>query len=194
LERIKGEIEFKLVGASGSGKTTLVKLLLKYYLPEKGEILIDSYNILDIESESLRNRIGYVPSITEKMFQETLDFISQKITTVIIAHRLSTIRRCDRIVVMEKGSIVESGTHTELINRKGQYYGLWQSQVGENFPFGSKGRFPKPDFMIKKGSRPKLKSECYVRLELLRNARNYSTLCWKSWTCDKIGSLFSPHS
>ncbi len=50
-----------LVGESGSGKTTLAKLLLKYYLPEKGEILIDDYNIKDISYGSLRNRIGYVP-------------------------------------------------------------------------------------------------------------------------------------
>lgn len=50
-----------LVGESGSGKTTLAKLLLKYYLSEKGEILIDGYNIQDLSYESLRARIGYVP-------------------------------------------------------------------------------------------------------------------------------------
>jgi ABC-type bacteriocin/lantibiotic exporter with double-glycine peptidase domain len=59
--KIKPQERIAFIGASGSGKTTLVKLLLKYYLPEKGEILIDSYNIQDIDIESLRNRIGYVP-------------------------------------------------------------------------------------------------------------------------------------
>ena len=50
-----------LVGESGSGKTTLAKLLLKYYLVQEGEILIDDYNIKDLSYKSLRDRIGYVP-------------------------------------------------------------------------------------------------------------------------------------
>ena len=58
---IKPGEKVALVGESGSGKTTLVKLLLKYYLPEQGELLIDGYNIQDINLESLRNKIGYIP-------------------------------------------------------------------------------------------------------------------------------------
>ena len=50
-----------LVGESGSGKTTLAKLLLKYYLVQEGDILIDDYNIKDLSYRSLRDRIGYVP-------------------------------------------------------------------------------------------------------------------------------------
>jgi len=50
-----------MVGESGSGKTTLAKLLLKYYLVQEGEILIDDYNIKDLSYKSLRDRIGYVP-------------------------------------------------------------------------------------------------------------------------------------
>lgn len=245
LAKVKGEIEFKnvdfrygtrqlvledislkirpgekvaLIGASGSGKTTLVKLLLKYYLPEKGEIIIDGYNIQDISAASIRDRIGYVPqeiflfsgtireniafghpgasleeiiaaakqaqahefinelplryetlvgerglnlsggqrqrigiaramlkqpdllildeatsnldSITEKAFQETIESIGQNLTVIIIAHRLSTIRRCDKIVVLEKGKIVESGSHYELLAKKEKYYRLWQEQIG----------------------------------------------------------------
>lgn len=246
LKKLKGEIEFKkvdfrygtrelvledinlkikpgekvaLVGASGSGKTTLVKMLLKYYLPEKGEVIVDGYNIQDIGTESIRERIGYVPqeiflfsgtireniafgnsgalieeiieaakqaqahefinelplryetlvgergstlsggqrqrigiarailkkpdllildeatsnldSITEKAFHETIESISQNLTAIIIAHRLSTIRRCDKIVVMEKGKIIESGSHHELLTKKEKYYQLWQEQIGE---------------------------------------------------------------
>lgn len=49
---------------------------------------------------------------------------------LIIAHRLSTIRHCDCIFVMEKGSIVEQGTHDDLMKKHGQYYSLWQMQQG----------------------------------------------------------------
>ena len=48
-------------------------------------------------------------------------------TAFIIAHRLSTIRECDLILVMDKGSIVEQGTHNELIEKKGFYYKLYNS-------------------------------------------------------------------
>jgi len=208
-----------LVGESGSGKTTLVKLLLKYYLTEEGEILIDDYNIKDISYESLRNRIGYVPqdvllfsgtireniafgmnnvsmeevveaakkskahdfinklplryetmvgergsnlsggqkqriaiarailknpdilildeatsnldTATEQAIHQTIDRVSQDITTIIIAHRLSTILSCDKIIVLEDGKIAEMGSHEELLARKGKYYNLWKSQTLE---------------------------------------------------------------
>lgn len=208
-----------LVGESGSGKTTLVKLLLKYYLTEEGEILIDDYNIKDISYESLRNRIGYVPqdvllfsgtireniafgmnnvsmeevveaakkskahdfinklplryetmvgergsnlsggqkqriaiarailknpdilildeatsnldTATEQAIHQTIDRVSQDITTIIIAHRLSTILSCDKIIVLEDGKIAGMGSHEELLARKGKYYNLWKSQTLE---------------------------------------------------------------
>lgn len=49
---------------------------------------------------------------------------------LIIAHRLATVKNCDQILVMEQGEIVEQGTHEELIEKKGQYYGLWEIQQG----------------------------------------------------------------
>ena len=69
-------------------------------------------------------------AVTEKAIQETIDSYSEQMTTIIIAHRLSTIRRCDRIFVMEKGNIIESGSHDELMALKNGYYrGLYQAQT-----------------------------------------------------------------
>ena len=70
-------------------------------------------------------------TVTEKAIQETLDTYCDGMTTIIIAHRLSTIRRCDRIFVMEKGKIVESGSHDELMTKpNGHYRGLYLAQIG----------------------------------------------------------------
>ncbi|KAK9475861.1 P-loop containing nucleoside triphosphate hydrolase protein [Lipomyces japonicus] len=65
---------------------------------------------------------------SEVVVQEALDRASKDRTTIVIAHRLSTIKDADLIVVMSKGEIVESGTHTELLLKKGNYFDLVQSQ------------------------------------------------------------------
>lgn len=71
-------------------------------------------------------------AVTEKAIQNTIDSYSQGMTTIIIAHRLSTIRRCDQIYVMDKGKIVESGSHEELMGKDGGYYrGLYGAQMGD---------------------------------------------------------------
>ena len=54
----------------------------------------------------------------------------RKKTMLIIAHRLATVKNCDKIIVMDKGKIVEQGTHKELLEKKGQYYRLWEMQQG----------------------------------------------------------------
>ena len=67
---------------------------------------------------------------SERIILENLrDFLSNQ-TTLVIAHRLSTIRDADLIIVMEKGQIVESGTHAQLINHKGMYHRLVNRQLG----------------------------------------------------------------
>ncbi|MCG8572751.1 MAG: peptidase domain-containing ABC transporter [Spirochaetes bacterium] len=222
---IKAGDKVAIVGESGSGKTTLAKLLLKYYLPKEGEILIDNNNIKDLQTENLRNKTGYVPqdiflfsgsireniafgqrdanfenivdaaqsamahsfindmplrydtmvgergatlsggqkqrlalariilkkpnmiildeatsnldSIAEKAIHETIDKISNGVTTIIIAHRLSTIMRCNKIVVLEKGRICEFGSHSQLLNNNGKYSELWNVQLNPvDYPVG----------------------------------------------------------
>ncbi|WP_243002634.1 peptidase domain-containing ABC transporter [Lachnotalea glycerini] len=207
-----------LVGASGSGKSTIAKLLLKYYEPENGEILIDGVDINEYSNTSLRRAISYVPQSIE-LFSKSiydnirvskmnstldevkdaakaadahdfikklpmqyytyleeagnglsggekqrialaraflkknefyildestsnLDFATENIifdmiynkfrskSMLIIAHRLATVKNCDEILVIDKGEVVEQGTHEELLQRQGQYYKLWEMQQG----------------------------------------------------------------
>lgn len=68
-------------------------------------------------------------SVTERRIQESLDRLSEGRTSLIIAHRLSTIRNADTIAVVEGESIVESGTHEELLKKNGKYASLWKAQT-----------------------------------------------------------------
>ena len=72
-------------------------------------------------------------SITEEAISTTVKDISAKgdLLVVLIAHRLSTIMHADRIYVLEKGEIVESGRHDQLLDEKGLYYAMWRQQIGE---------------------------------------------------------------
>jgi ATP-binding cassette subfamily B protein len=72
-------------------------------------------------------------SITEEEITETIREISSRKEqiTLLIAHRLSTIMHADRIYVLEKGSVVETGTHATLLEEKGLYYAMWRQQIGE---------------------------------------------------------------
>jgi ATP-binding cassette subfamily B protein len=69
-------------------------------------------------------------SISESYIQEALNELMKAKTTIVIAHRLSTIQKMDRIIVLEKGRIVEEGTHKDLLEKKGFYANLWDHQTG----------------------------------------------------------------
>jgi ATP-binding cassette subfamily B protein len=72
-------------------------------------------------------------SLTEEEIGKTIRNVSslQNQITILIAHRLSTIMHADRIYVLERGMVIETGTHEALVEEKGLYYAMWRQQIGE---------------------------------------------------------------
>lgn len=72
-------------------------------------------------------------SLTEEEITETIRDVSgsRDLITILIAHRLSTVMHADRIHVLERGRIIESGRHADLLELKGLYYAMWRQQIGE---------------------------------------------------------------
>jgi ATP-binding cassette subfamily B protein len=85
-------------------------------------------------------------SLTEEEIGQTIREVgaSEDVMTILIAHRLSTIMHADRIYVLERGSITESGTHAQLIDEKGLYYAMWRQQIGEKRAAPSPGAGVRP--------------------------------------------------
>ena len=221
LKKINLKIEHKeitaVVGVSGSGKTTLLRLLLGFYFPIDGKLIIGDNDIAKINCNEWRKKCGVVmqdgyifsgtiaeniaiseekPDVgkiekaiklacledfikdmpmgiytkigetglpisggqkqriliaraiyknpeyiffdeatnsldanNEREIMNNLDIFFKGKTVLIIAHRLSTVKNADKIVVLEKGIIVEQGNHTELTNLKGKYYELVKNQL-----------------------------------------------------------------
>jgi ATP-binding cassette subfamily B protein len=77
--------------------------------------------ILDEATSSLDNQ-------SEAIIQSSIEKLAKNRTTFIIAHRLATIKNAKRIIVLTEKGIEEEGTHSELINKKGVYYNLYNSQ------------------------------------------------------------------
>lgn len=206
-----------IVGSSGSGKTTMLKMMLGFYEPVSGEVLLGGYKISDysptvwrkecgtvmqdgfVFSDTISNNIGVsdeVPDMSkvkkavkianiddfinglplryntkigvegngvstgqrqrlliaraayrnarylffdeatnsldannEKVIMENLDKLFENKTVVIVAHRLSTVKNADNIIVLNKGKVVEQGTHKELTQLQGYYYNLVKNQL-----------------------------------------------------------------
>ncbi|GED61326.1 ABC transporter ATP-binding protein [Brevibacillus formosus] len=101
------------VKLSGGQKQRIA--IARVFLRDPGILILDeATSALDLESEH--------------MIQESLSRLTKGRTTLIVAHRLSTVTHADKIIVMKEGQIVEEGTHEQLLERKGVYYGLWSVQ------------------------------------------------------------------
>jgi ATP-binding cassette subfamily B protein len=85
-----------------------------------------------------------VDTRTEVLIQQAMARLRHGRTSFVIAHRLSTIRNADEIVVMDGGRIVELGDHVELLQKRGVYYDLYQSQFAETVGVDVAGRAKLP--------------------------------------------------
>ena len=105
-----GDRGIKLSGGEKQ-RLSLARALLK-----GSEILI-----LDEATSSLDSK-------TEQLIQQAINEAIKNRTSIVIAHRLSTIKNADKIIVLDNGSVTETGTLDELLERKGQFYELWEAQ------------------------------------------------------------------
>lgn len=112
LDTIVGERGIKLSGGQRQ-RVAIARAILK----DAPIVLLDeATSALDSESE--------------KVIQDSFEKLMQNHTAIVIAHRLSTIQKMDRIVVLEKGKIIEDGSHQALLRKKGVYAKLWAHQSG----------------------------------------------------------------
>ncbi|MBC7621389.1 MAG: ABC transporter ATP-binding protein [Candidatus Saccharibacteria bacterium] len=96
---------------------------------ERQRISIARALLIDPRILILDEATSSVDSETEKEIQKALENLVQGRTTIAIAHRLSTLHRADRLVVLDRGKIVEEGTHDALMAKEGAYYNLYQAQA-----------------------------------------------------------------
>ena len=104
-------------GVLSSGQRQLLAFIRAYVYNPHILILDEATSSVDNESEELIQRA------TEKLTQGR--------TSIVIAHRLSTVQNADMIIVLEKGEVVEQGTHEELLNKDGHYRKLYDIQFTE---------------------------------------------------------------
>nr|MBP6720628.1 ATP-binding cassette domain-containing protein [Rhodoferax sp.] len=96
---------------------------------ERQRISIARALLIDPRILILDEATSSVDSETEKEIQKALENLVQGRTTIAIAHRLSTLHRADRLVVLDRGQVVEIGTHDDLMAQEGAYFNLYQAQA-----------------------------------------------------------------
>ncbi len=119
IEQLPGGYDFELLpgGANLSqGQRQLLALARALALTPNAVLVLDEAT-------------SSIDTATEALIQEALERILRSRTSLVIAHRLSTVRNADRIIVMERGQVVEDGSHAELLTRDGYYARLHQHQV-----------------------------------------------------------------
>ena len=73
--------------------------------------------------------LSAVDSITERKIVKNLNKLSSKTTSIVVSHRIMSLVKCDNIIVLDEGKIIESGTHTDLIKKNGFYFRMFTNQV-----------------------------------------------------------------
>jgi ATP-binding cassette subfamily B protein len=101
---------------------------------EKQRIAIARAMLLQAPILILDEATSALDSVTEAYIQDSLDNLMKERTTIVIAHRLSTLSKMDRILVFDQGNIIEQGSHTELLDKKGHYAHMWKMQAGGFLP------------------------------------------------------------
>jgi ATP-binding cassette subfamily B protein len=101
---------------------------------EKQRIAIARAMLLKAPILILDEATSALDSVTEKYIQDSLEKLMANRTTIVVAHRLSTLSQMDRILVFDKGKIIEEGSHSDLLNKNGHYAHMWQMQAGGFLP------------------------------------------------------------
>lgn len=120
-----------IVGPSGGGKTTLTSLIARFWDVDEGKVTLGGRNVKDYSfvfqrvylfEDTIANNIRFGrPEASMEEVTEAVDNLTREKTIIMIAHRLKTVRNADQIVVVDKGRIVQKGTHDELIADQGIY-------------------------------------------------------------------------
>ncbi len=122
IQNLPGQYQYK-VGEAGNLLSTGQKQLIAF----ARVVLADpALLILDEATASIDTE-------TEQLVQQAIHTVLKGRTGIIVAHRLSTIRQVDRILLMHKGRIIESGNHPDLMRRKGRYHQLYMNQFMQEY-------------------------------------------------------------